>query len=809
MSKSTLFWQVYERLVEDEELEPVPKRLVEASFTSADAIRAALEKHESGLATESSVAEHTADAVPSVYLERLDVTGFRGVGETTTLQFEAGPGLTVVVGRNGSGKSSIAEGLEVLLTGDSLRWKKDRNQKDWLSGWKNLHVKGRTWIRGTFLVEGDSQSLQLQRSWSTDDFDEVDFEGSSDTAGVVAHWEEALETFRPILSYNEIGHALDKGPSHLYDLLRGVLGMEELTQAVDQLAAQRKELRKADKERKAQQAALEKALSNSEDERVPKIEEALSGRSPDLEALTDLVLDEMTGDAEVAVLRRTATMQLPAETEVLSTAQSLREAVEAVEKAREMLAEEEGKTLELLRLALSLYEHETEQTCPVCGTSDVLTEKWHESATERIEASESATRARRDAGALLKSAVQEAGRLVGKVPDAPDSELDARAPAAASREVWRNTPEDPLELADHLETHFDAVDRAYAVFRTAAEEELQSLQAEWRPIRRSIEAFIEAHGAWDVAKAQIKDLKAAETWLKKADVELRNERFAPICEQAQAIWEMLRHRSNVSLNDIRLEGSKTRRRVELEVAVDGEDAVALGVMSQGELHSMLLSLFLPRLTLGESPFRFLVVDDPVQAMDPAKVDGLARVLADVAETRQVVVFTHDARLPEALRRMQIPARIVEVKRAERSVVTLRDTRSRPAQFLSDAWQVAKDRHNYGPRVAPNVVPGLCRGAVEAHLQSKAWEMLLRSGRTQVEVEEEIADSKNVHSLAALAFFGDSNRGGDVYSYLNNKVDRGTDTFKILKDGAHGGFKGDVEMLIRDTQQLLRGLGADI
>ena len=75
-------------------------------------------------------------------------------------------------------------------------------------------------------------------------------------------------------------------------------------------------------------------------------------------------------------------------------------------------------------------------------------------------------------------------------------------------------------------------------------------------------------------------------------------------------------------------------------------------MSQGELNALALSVFLPRATLPESPFRFVVIDDPVQSMDPAKVDGLARVLAEPPRDRQVVVFTHDDRLPEAVRRLQ-------------------------------------------------------------------------------------------------------------------------------------------------------------
>lgn len=808
MTKSTLFWQVYERLVDDEAFDPYPRRLVEAAFASDRAIRDALAITDTGLAAESSVAEADIEAPPAVYLERLDVTGFRGIGEQTTLNFEASPGLTVVVGRNGSGKSSIAESLEVLLTGHSMRWK-DRRQSEWLSGWKNLHYKGRTWIRGTFLVEGSGTSLQVQRSWSGDELgdDEVEVEG--DEAGAYARWEAALTTFRPILSYNEIGHALDGGPSHLYDLLRGVLGMEELTQAVERLAAARKDLRALDKERERRQKALDAALTKSDDERAARAGEALKGRSADLDALMELVVDEITGDAEVTQLRRIAALQVPELDEVLAAAAALRAAADAAAAADEMLADKQGQTIELLKKALSLHEHQPGETCPVCGTPDVLTDDWRAATLAQVEEVESSSQARRDAKQGIKAAMSSAAQLLGRVPGVSVDGLASAQAATAARAVWADAPAGPRELADHLEAQFDGVEFAYKALCEEAKEELRSLQVEWRPIRRAIEAFIEAAEAANAAKGQTKALNAAEKWLKEADGELRTERFAPICEQAQAIWDTLRHRSNVALTDIRLEGSKTRRRVELEVAVDGENAVALGVMSQGELHSMLLSLFLPRLTLEESPFRFLVVDDPVQAMDPAKVDGLARVLADVATKRQVVVFTHDARLPEALRRMQIPARIVEVQRAERSAVTLRDTRSRPAQFIADAFQVCDDQSKFGPRVAPNVVPGLCRGAIEAHLQAQAWEKLLREGHSHSAIEAQIAKANTVTVLAALAFFGDASRGGDVLRYLKNKVNRGADIFATVKDGAHGDFQGDVRTLVTDTRALLRGIGAQV
>jgi hypothetical protein len=62
-----------------------------------------------------------ADRRPSrvAYLTRLTVEGFRGIGRPARLDLVSGPGLTLVIGSNGSGKSSFAEALEQLLTGDT------------------------------------------------------------------------------------------------------------------------------------------------------------------------------------------------------------------------------------------------------------------------------------------------------------------------------------------------------------------------------------------------------------------------------------------------------------------------------------------------------------------------------------------------------------------------------------------------------------------------------------------------------------------------------------------------------------------
>jgi len=282
-------------------------------------------------------------------------------------------------------------------------------------------------------------------------------------------------------------------------------------------------------------------------------------------------------------------------------------------------------------------------------------------------------------------------------------------------------------------------------------------------------------------------IKAADKWLKDATDDIRNERLAPLADQARDIWAILGQESNVDLGAIRLAGSATQRHVELDVSVDGATGSALGVMSQGEVNALALSLFLPRATLPASPFRFLVIDDPVQAMDPAKVDGLARVLEQAATDRQVIVFTHDNRLAQAVRQLSIPATILELTRRPGSAVELRACQDPAEQALRDAGALAAD-HSVPSEVAARVVPGLCRTAVEAAFTEAIWRRQLRSGRGHADVEADLeAAGTRLSLLAGLALTGDAGKGGEVLGRLNSWGRRFADTYQALNKGSHAAY----------------------
>ncbi|MET7671361.1 AAA family ATPase [Micromonospora luteifusca] len=277
---------------------------------------------------------------------------------------------------------------------------------------------------------------------------------------------------------------------------------------------------------------------------------------------------------------------------------------------------------------------------------------------------------------------------------------------------------------------------------------------------------------------------------------------------SQRIWAQLRQESNVELGSMTLEGANTRRRVVFPVSVDGTDnGTALGVMSQGEMQALGLATFLPRSCAPESPFRFIVVDDPVQSMDPSKVEGLARILAELAEERQVVVFTHDTRLPDAVTRLGLGnARIIEVHRAEKSVVTLRPGSDPVTRYLDDAFALARNEE-IPAEVRGPVVAELCRSALEAACHRVVWRNRVVRGVPHADIENVIeAASRRLATIVALALFDDAEKGGDVLGWLGRRHGRrAVNAYQACREGVHGAYLADLPGLVADARFLAAAL----
>jgi DNA repair exonuclease SbcCD ATPase subunit len=724
-----------------------------------------------------------------IYLESVAVARFRGIGPRAWLKLSPRPGVNLVVGRNGSGKSSIAEGIETAFTGVNMRWQGQHAMRS--SNWRNLHdTDGRPEIEVKLAIEGDTGRSTLTRTWEGDDFDasraELRRPGHGRAPLDQTDWKQALRDFRPFLSYIDLDRMISGKPSEMYDAIATILGLGQLSAADGRLRQEAKALEDADKAAKAELPGLKEALYELEDDEraVQALVAVDTAGTPDFETVEALVagLPADGDDGLLAGLRAEAEVQGPEMVQVHAALDRLRNALADVEDLRGTGAEDALRRAELLERAVAHHDrHPDAAACPVCGTDGMLDPAWATDAIAQI----AALRQEAEAAAGARSELRSAARAVQDLVHTP------RQIPAALADPWRawtacRTISDPGELAQRAHEAAATLADACAAVKENAVRELEKRDERWRGLVTRLAGWAERARAVEANKPRLRDLKKASTWIKALAAELREQRMEGFADQSQRIWERLRQESNIDLKAVSLKGSEKAnvRKLVMDVTVDGHEASALSVMSQGEQHSLALSLFLPRAATADSPFGFIVIDDPVQSMDPAKVNGLAQVLHELGEHRQVVVFTHDTRLQRAFTSQDLPVTVFEVERAKSSKVKVKPVTDPVRQALDDARALASTSDL--PSAARNhVLPSLCRIALENAFLEAAWIRHHRSGAPEDELQAAVGSADKLMKVAALALFGDAGRTGDVYRELRTLCGpRAVDLLKECQNGSH-------------------------
>lgn len=758
-----------------------------------------------------------AAAPERVYLQSVVVEGFRGIGPQAAVRLQPGPGLTVIAGRNGSGKSSFAEAAELAMTGDNKRW--SGRTAVWRAGWRNLHTQGLSRVCVELAVDGQAGVTRVTREWPPGcELDDA-------TAFAQAHgsprqplsalgWQRPLELYRPFLSYSELGALVAGKPSEMHDALQAILGLDVLIEAERRLNEARKKADADSKQAKLALPGLVDTLAGHPDERARRAEQALAQRAVDLAAVESLAAGAEGADEGVAArLRQAAGIMLPEQQAAGAAIAALAAAHERVAALAGTAAGDARRVAGLLAAALEHHADHPGQPCPVCG-GRVLDDAWAEGAGTEIARLTASAAAADKAHAALGEADRAVRALAGARPSVLNEGVDlgGEADSGVARRAWQAwadlTADGSAEqLIADAGRRFTGLDAAISGLRSDAEAALRRRSEAWQPVATALAAWAELARSSEHAAAVLADLRKGITWLREIGHDIRNQRLAPFASKSAMVWDLLRQESNVELGPIRLEGTSTQRRVALDVTVDGIPGAALSVMSQGELHALGLALFLPRATAPGSPFRFVVIDDPVQSMDPAKVDGLARLLAQSAADRQVIVFTHDDRLPESVRRLQLPATIWELTRRERSVVELKKNEDPVARYLDDARAIACT-DELPQQVRAVVTAGYCRSALEAACQQAVRARRIRAGTRYADVEQALADAQTLHEVVALALFDDAGRGSQVTGRIRQLGGQAAvNAFSAAKSGIHEPYQGDLRPLVEDIGRLAGALRA--
>lgn len=343
----------------------------------------------------------TTDAPPPLraFLRSITVSGFRGIGGRATLEVNPYRGITVISGRNGSGKSSFAEALEYALTGTSYRWEAKKGQH-WQASWRNLHVGEPASIKVDFAMEPDDDrtgtvatigvdwppecKLNAAERWSQ-------IKGQRRETVAALGWDLALRTHRPLMSYDELGGVFEEGQAALYDALDTLLGLDDVAAAESRLKDAEKRLGGARKTANEGRTHLRTSLSEAADTRAEQVKK-LTARVPyDLDAINATTLGTATDQAAtIAKLRRIATLEVPLTAKATEVADELRAAIDAHAAGSDSAVKALTSRTALLRDALHLHADTGDGGCPVCETG-TLDDAWRAAAQERLRVAEAST----------------------------------------------------------------------------------------------------------------------------------------------------------------------------------------------------------------------------------------------------------------------------------------------------------------------------------------------------------------------------------------------------------------------------------
>ncbi|RNL83778.1 AAA family ATPase [Halostreptopolyspora alba] len=608
------------------------------------------------------------------FLSRIEVQGFRGIGRPAALEFPPGPGLTVIVGRNGSGKSSFAEAAEAALTGRNLRW--DAMPTAWRDGWRNLHYDERTEVTVDLVLAGDSSPTRVTRTWAGDSVrsarGEVEWPNGGTTSLRGLGWDDELVRYRPFLSYDELGRTVTGRAAELYDTITTLLGLTDLAEAERRLARTCDKLAKQRDRPNHTLAQLVERLRESDDPRAARAVETLTASSIDLERLAGIAADTGPADPEnQVVLRRLRRLSVPERSVLTDVVNELRGAAMELAMTEGTKGDRARGIVQLLRQAMEHQQrHPTDTDCPTCGASEAFGPGWAARAKAQITALEPVAATASAAYERAEAARDQARFLMAPMPSwlPPDSELG---------KVWAQWEAgahltDLGEMADHIENVGRRLRSTAVAARREAGARLEDPTDGWADLAEQLSEWVEDARASMRATEALRPAEQALRWLTEQAREIRAGRLRPLAAHAEQVWHLLRQERHIDLEALRLVGRGTQRRVAVDVTVDGaeSDANSPGLLSQGEFQALALSICLPRTMVSGNPFGFLVIDDPVQAMDTETVEGLSSVLAEVGRHRQIIVFTHDTRLPDALLRLGLPATIRAIQRDAMSNVQL-------------------------------------------------------------------------------------------------------------------------------------------
>jgi energy-coupling factor transporter ATP-binding protein EcfA2 len=661
-------------------------------------------------------------------LLRVTIDGYQGVGAPLTVDLDPTPGVTVLIGRNGSGKSSIADAIETALHGEP-RAPSSTGRGGKAPLWEREHCgrdAAEAHVEVTLLAGQETLTLDVRIAPDGTVAGRTARHTAADGSTIevdlnTTPWRSALAGHRPVFGYAAVERQVQLA-QNLQEFLEPLLAFggcfEELKAGVDAAGSSSAQaLNRWTRARSTAEQLTDQVDREHADASPSEI--VWPNPSDDPEAwLTAAGLTE-TGAATPVITAahynrlHTAATQAAAALDDLETA----EAVPATDPITGRLT---ASLTDLHRAAGHLDA--PGEICPVCRQTSP---DWAATLAKAVDTA-SATANHNRAFATRLGALQAAidadfapiEQIVAQDGCPAEPREASGAVVAVVTALRDRLGEDgrrpTLEVRAALRAAHDgltSVGWRTTVTSLAAHTDRQR---QWRRARRAaVEPFV---NLWREVRD---DAVAAASWKSASDCvrtlqnDLRAERTRNLRTLTDTSVRALLDDVGLHITGLTVQGTKA----DVQVVDANGEPVRLALLSAGQRNALLLA---PLLAVAHGgPFGFLVLDDPVHAFDQIRVDRLAQLIHSLAANRRVVVLTHDERLREHLL-VRSPHHTARSVHRDHLTGVVREEPSPPMWevLLDDAAAALARAPKAGPTTTPPTVliRGLSRMALDDALR---------------------------------------------------------------------------------------------
>lgn len=635
----------------------------------------------------------------------LKLAGFRGVKNELTLEFPAG--FVVIVGRNGTGKSTICDAIEYALL-QTIRGESDHVEKGEGIGdyiwWRGADGPSRRYVE-LGLVDADNNHYTITRTpTETSCTKGFDLERSlcHPDSGIQHPLRQLCRT--AILRAEDITRlSVDLKETDRFDFVRSALGTADFSsaetkakQVTDLLS---REVERANTAYSAVSGRVTDATSRLSHARteIAKASETTTAESTlrrfveDATSASDAIMlasERRLADLRVRVdrtvrlygkiqdhLKERLRIQSPSYVEELASVgvqlerakTTLLEAEQRATAIGELIAKEELESPRTASLAL-LREHGSrvglvDGHCPVCGGNRSESDyRAHLQAVARTvsESNDRLTLLTKQAAELagqVAALKAEATRLSSKHTTLRGQETQLLEEQANITEEARKLDIDVGQMSDadidriaktiqSGRARISEIEQALSIMQASrAVERVTSLEQELKTTRE--EVFQTEQRLSRLRKALARAKEASGT-IRRVQGEFVNEQLAQLEPLMMELYQRLRPHVDWPEVRYRLRGD-VRRMLSLEI---GDGLNPSFVFSSGQRRAVGLA-FLLALHLSRSwcTFNTLILDDPVQHIDDYRALHLTEVLAAVRGLdRQIICTVEDESLGQLLSR---------------------------------------------------------------------------------------------------------------------------------------------------------------